>query len=528
LGNGEILISLILQKIRKRFRKAGNDTSPKTSQQEGKLLEKARTEKRVKEERKGTKAQHLAPSSQHRRGMRKQGSFKGKRPSSPGAKPLKLGIEVEKTDSWDISEFQVPLMEGKTRFHDLDLPVEIMHAIADLGFQYCTPIQTELLPKTLTGMDAAGRAQTGTGKTAVFLISILTHLGRNPASDKRPCGAPRALILAPTRELVLQIEKDAMALARYIPCKIISVFGGMDYEKQKRWLKKEVVDIVVATPGRLLDFKRKNDVRLDKVEILIIDEADRMLDMGFIPDMCQIIYSTPPKAKRQTMLFSATLTPEITRLASQWTRNPVMVEIEPEQVAVDTVDQLIYITTIREKFALLYNIITRQNLERIIVFTNRRDETRKLADRLRMYGIRCAQLSGDVIQRKRIKTLEDFRLGRIRVLVATDVAGRGLHVESISHVINYNLPWNPEDYIHRIGRTGRAGASGTSISFASEDDSFQIPAIEEFMGRRLICQHPEDDWLTIPPPPKSAPSRPRLRRTSSPGFRRGGMKRRRS
>lgn len=412
---------------------------------------------------------------------------------------------------WDIAQFQVPPVNGKVRFHDLDLPGEVMHAIADLGFQYCTPIQAAILPKLLTGVDAAGRAQTGTGKSAVFLINILTHLIRKPLTERRRSGTPRALILAPTRELVLQIEKDSRALAKYFPCKIVAVFGGIDYEKQRQFLNKGVVDIMVATPGRLLDFVRQGQLHLSKVEILVIDEADRMLDMGFIPDVREIVRKTPPKAVRETMLFSATLTPEVTRLASQWTKDPVTVEIEPEQVAVDTVEQIVYLTTIEEKFTVLVNLIQQKKLERVLIFGNRRDETRHLAERLERYGLSCALLSGEVRQNKRIKALENFRAGKIKVLVATDVAARGLHVNDISHVINYHLPLDPEAYVHRIGRTGRAGATGTSISFANEVDSFQIPAIEQYIGTKLHCVYPDDELLEPLPSPKKKRLQPRGR-----------------
>jgi ATP-dependent RNA helicase RhlB len=416
--------------------------------------------------------------------------------------------------AWDPTSFVVPQIDGKTRFHDLDLPNALLHAIADLGFQYCTPIQAEILPSTLVGKDATGRAQTGTGKTAAFLITVLTRMLSRLSSAKIKPGTPRVLVLGPTRELVMQISEEARALAKYTNFGIISVFGGMDYEKQRRQLNRQRTDIVVATPGRLLDFKRHKDVDLGKVEVVIIDEADRMLDMGFIPDVRKIIYSTPHKSKRQTLLFSATLTPEVTRLTKQWTSNPVVVEIEPEQVAVDSVEQLVYIVTNEEKHALLYNIVTGQNLERVIVFCNRKDETRRLAELLSRHKINCAILSGDVRQHKRVRTLENFKAGKIRVLVATDVAGRGLHIEGMDHVINYTLPRDPEDYVHRIGRTGRAGAVGTSISFADEDDSFFIPAIEALIGQALPCIHPQQAWLVpMPPAPKSKP-KPRSRRNA--------------
>jgi ATP-dependent RNA helicase RhlB len=403
---------------------------------------------------------------------------------------------------WHVSEFDVPRVEGQSRFHDLDLPVTIMHAVADLGFQYCTPVQAEILPKALSGSDATGKAQTGTGKSAAFLINIYTHLLRKPLQNGRGPGVPRVLILAPTRELALQIEKDARAIGKYTDIQIQSVFGGLGYGQQKQALEEKIVDIIVATPGRLLDFQRQKLVRLNKVEILVIDEADRMLDMGFIPDVRKIVYSTPPKDKRQTMFFSATLTPEVERLARQWTQNPVHVEIEPEHVEAESVNQLIYIVTTEEKFALLVNLIVGQNLERVLVFANRRDQTRRLADRLKQYRINTAVLSGDIPQNKRIKTLEDFRRGKIRVLVATDVAARGLHVEGISHVINFTLPQDPEDYVHRIGRTGRAGASGTSVSFACEEDSFYIPPIEKYLGHSLSCIQPDPELLELKPPMK--------------------------
>jgi ATP-dependent RNA helicase RhlB len=401
---------------------------------------------------------------------------------------------------WDATAYVVPPEEGKLRFADLDLPVPVLHAVADLGFQYCTPIQQRVLKFTMAGHDAIGRAQTGTGKTAAFLLTILADLLRNPPDEERYTGEPRALILAPTRELAMQIAKDAQSLAKYTDLKIVTVLGGMDYDKQRRQLTEDFVDILVATPGRLLDFAGKQDVYLDRVELLVIDEADRMLDMGFIPDVKRIVRMTPPKASRQTLLFSATFTRDVINLSEQWTYNAVKVEIEPESVTTDTVEQIVYITTADDKYNLLYNLITQNNLERVMVFANRRDQTRKLADMLRDHRISCALLSGDVPQDKRIKTLENFREGRIKVLVATDVAGRGIHIDGVSHVVNFTLPEQTDDYVHRIGRTGRAGASGTSVSFACEDDAFMIPKIEEAIGRKLPSKYPEPELLAPIPP----------------------------
>ncbi len=430
-----------------------------------------------------------------RRPPRKRGPRK-RRADGPPASPVDTTPEVP----WRASQFKVPPAEGKTRFQDFDLPEPLMHAISDLGFQYCTPIQAEILPSALSGKDASGRAQTGTGKTAAFLITVITRILQKPLEGERRSGTPRVLVLAPTRELVMQISAEARELTKYTNIIVISVFGGMDYDKQRKQLAGLPVDIVVATPGRLLDFQGRHDLILNKTEVVIIDEADRMLDMGFIPDVRKIIHSTPPREKRQTLLFSATLTEEITRLAAQWTLNPVTVEIDAEQVAVDTVDQIVYIVTTDRKFALLYNIIVKENLERVLVFCNRKDEVRRLAEMLTRYGINCAELSGDVPQKQRIERLDQFKAGKIRVLVATDVAGRGIHIEGMDHVINFTLPHDAEDYVHRIGRTGRAGAAGTSISFADEADAFYIPPIEAFMGRKLDCIEPNDDWLTLPKP----------------------------
>ncbi len=412
--------------------------------------------------------------------------------------------------SWDPSQFEVTPEAGKTRFHDFDLPAAIMHAIADLDFRFCTPIQEKTLPHSLVGSDIVGRAQTGTGKTAVFLITILTRLLHNPVTDKaRKPGNPRCLIVAPTRELIVQISKDARELAKHTSIRTVSVFGGVDYQKQMDQLRTLEVDLLVATPGRLLDYLQKQVVQLHKVEILVIDEADRMLDMGFIPDVRRIVLSTPPKEKRQTMLFSATITQEVRHLASQWCKKPVTINIEPEQVAVETVEQVVYLTTSEEKFDVVYNLLTHKKPARVMIFTNRRDEARRLTERLTRYRISCAMLSGEVPQQQRQNRLESFRRGDLQVLVATDVAGRGIHIEGVEMVINYTLPHEPEDYVHRIGRTGRAGAAGTSISFACEEGAFYLPAIEEFLGHKLECVQPEEDLLTKPPPapPSSAPRR---------------------
>ena len=381
-------------------------------------------------------------------------------------------------------------------FASLDLPDSILRAITDLGFKACTPIQARSLPVTLDGLDVIGKAQTGTGKTAAFLISIFSDLLKNPLpEDERFLGEPRALVIAPTRELVMQIAADAEDLGKYTGLTTTTLVGGIDYEKQLRVLDHQVVDIVVATPGRLLDFMQSRKLNLGMVEMLVIDEADRMLDMGFIPQVKQIVNATPGKDRRQTMLFSATFTDDILNLAARWTHDPVKIEVAPEKVATDTVDQRVYLVTTDQKINLLYNLIQSDAGEKIIVFSNRRDQVRNLADKLYRLGLDVGMLSGEVAQPKRVKTLEKFKTGATQVLVATDVAGRGLHIDDITHVVNYTLPQEAEDYVHRIGRTGRAGSLGTSVSFACEDDSFMLPEIEEKLGMKLNCEHPPEELL---------------------------------
>ncbi len=417
----------------------------------------------------------------------------------------------KKKPVWTADMFEVAPEEGKTRFHDLGLPDRIMHAICDLSFSYCTRIQAELLPHTLKGKDATGRAQTGTGKTAAFIITLLKRFSDNPFKPKR--GYPRALILAPTRELVHQIEKDFQLLAKYTPMTIAAIFGGTDYRKQMDRLEKKPVDVIVATPGRLLDFMQKKLINLSRVEIVVLDEADRMLDMGFIPDVRKIVYKTPPKDKRQTLFFSATFTDSVMRLADSWTRKDrVNIEVDPEQTTAKSINQVVYLTTEDQKFRNMYNLITSQNLTRVIIFVNMKVTANFLGKEFTRYGLKNRILSGDVAQDKRFKVLEDFRQGKIRILVATDVAARGLHVDDISHVINYDLPNEPEHYIHRIGRTGRAGATGTAISFADEMSSFFIPEIEELLEHKIVCEYPSDELEKELPPRPQSPGKKRYNR----------------
>ena len=442
-----------------------------------------------------SQAAHREPATPVAPSVQPQTPESSEPPRSRAERPRRERAPKPVVIPWKLEDFVVEPMEGKTRFHDFPLAPELMHAIQDLGFPYCTPIQAGVLGYTLKGKDAIGRAQTGTGKTAAFLISIITQLTQTPPPKERYMGEPRALIIAPTRELVVQIAKDAEALTKYTNLNVMTFVGGMDFDKQLKQLEARHCDILVATPGRLLDFNQRGEVHLDMVEVMVLDEADRMLDMGFIPQVRSIIRQTPHKGERQTLLFSATFTDDVMNLAKQWTTDPAIVEIESLNVASDNVEQHVYAVAAADKYKLLYNLVTDNGWERVMVFANRKDEVRRIEERLVRDGVNAAQLSGDVPQHKRIKTLEGFREGKIRVLVATDVAGRGIHIDGISHVINFTLPEVPDDYVHRIGRTGRAGAEGVSISFAGEDDSYQLPAIEEKLGRKISCKMPPAELL---------------------------------
>lgn len=420
---------------------------------------------------------------------------------------------------------------GKTLFKDLNLDQRVLDAITDIGFEHCTPIQAETLPFTLACQDLIGQAQTGTGKTAAFLITAIQSMLETPIpQEDRFASEPRVLALAPTRELAMQIAKDAEQLCGYTGHNVVTVVGGMNYDKQRDQLQNEIVDILVATPGRLIDFLGSQDVFLDQLDILILDEADRMLDMGFIPDVKRIIRKCTPKEERQTLLFSATFNQDVLNLASMWTRNAEFVEIEPEQKTAERVKQTVYLVGEDEKLPVLVNYLQRPEVEKALVFANRRDQCRDLDEDLRNQGVKVALMSGEIAQNKRLKTLEQFKNGSIQVLVATDVAGRGIHVDGVTHVFNYNLPDNAEDYVHRIGRTGRAGKHGVSVSFASEDDAFSLPAIESYISQKLTTAVPDEELMTeLTKPPitrKRGGRRPQGNR--SQGGRGGNQRQRRN
>jgi ATP-dependent RNA helicase RhlB len=378
------------------------------------------------------------------------------------------------------------------KFTELDLPADLMRGIEQVGFVDLTPVQEESIPLALQGRDVAAQAQTGTGKTAAFLIALFTRLQKNTSTSK---GGPRALVLAPTRELVVQICADAEGLGSCCPFKVQPIFGGVDYEKQRKALQ-DGVDIIVATPGRLIDYAKQNVFTLKHVESLVIDEADRMFDMGFIRDLRYILRKLPPFEKRQTMLFSATLSQRVMELAYEFMNIAEKVRIEPEQVTAERVEQIVYHVSRREKFPLLLGLLKKEEEEvRVLVFINTKREGEHLSGRLQRNDFKVAILSGDIPQKKRLRILEDFKAGKLNFLVATDVASRGLHIDGVTHVINYDLPQDAEDYVHRIGRTARAGAGGKSISFADEDLAYFLPDIEEYIGQKIPSTVPHDEDL---------------------------------
>jgi ATP-dependent RNA helicase RhlB len=377
-------------------------------------------------------------------------------------------------------------------FGTLELPGPVRRGIQDAGFVAATPIQEAALPLALRGKDVAGQSQTGTGKTAAFLISAFTRCLTHPAPPRGGVTAPRVLIIAPTRELVVQIEADANLLGAHTGLRILSVYGGIDYNKQREALR-ESCDILVGTPGRLIDYLKQHVWSPAKVEVLVIDEADRMFDMGFIADLRFILRRLPKPEKRQSFLFSATLSFRVLELTWEFMNNPAQISITPQQKTVEKAEQVLYHVGREEKFNLLLGLLRREGGSRILIFSNTREEARRLEDRLGRNGWQARALTGDVDQKKRLKILNDFKEGQLPILVATDVASRGLHIEGVSHVVNWDLPQDAEDYVHRIGRTARAGAAGKAISLVDEAGALALEPIEKFIAQKIQVDWAEDE-----------------------------------
>ncbi len=371
------------------------------------------------------------------------------------------------------------------KFNILDLHEKMLQGIEDAGFEKCTPVQEQALPESVTGKDIIVQSQTGTGKTAVFITTIYNRLVI--AGEERPKGA-RALVMAPTRELAVQIDTEAKKLALHLPFRSIAIYGGVEYEKQVSALK-EGVDLVVATPGRMIDLYKSKSLSLKDIEIFVVDEADRMFDMGFAPDISYIASRLPKGKDRQTMLFSATIDENVHRLASRYMKpDPVVVEIEPEQVTVDKIDQKVLYPSNEEKLVMLMALLRRPDVERAIIFCNMKRTVEMLEWKLSKNDFLAMGLTGDVSQSKRQRIIDDMKAGRLKILVATDVVARGLHVEDITHVYNYDLPQEAASYVHRIGRTARAGKSGKAYSLVCEDHAFNLPEIEKYIERKIPAE----------------------------------------
>jgi ATP-dependent RNA helicase RhlB len=367
-------------------------------------------------------------------------------------------------------------------FRELDLPNEVQQGIELSGFEVCTPVQEAVIPRALRGEDIAAQAQTGTGKTAAFLISLICRMIKNPVQDSR--NSPQALIIAPTRELADQIFHEAERIGKFTGFSFLAVYGGIDYHKQMDVLHKGT-DVLIGTPGRLIDYYKQRIYNLGKTRFLIIDEADRMFDMGFIDDLRYLIRQMPPYAKRQTMLFSATLSYRVMELAYEHMNLPEKISITPEQVTVEQVEQVLYHVGKHEKISLLLGIMKKESPERTLIFVNTRRAADMVVERLNRNGWKAAAITGDIVQKKRLRILAEFKEGKLPVLVATDVARRGIHVDQVSHVVNFDLPQDVEDYVHRIGRTGRAGASGKALSLADEEYVYSLEDIEKYIGRKI-------------------------------------------
>ncbi len=392
-------------------------------------------------------------------------------------------------------------------FSGLNLPEALMQGVRAAGFEFCTPIQAKTLPIALAGQDVAGQAQTGTGKTAAFLLATFNRLLTQPAAPERLPTQPRAIILAPTRELAVQIHKDAEVLGAGTGYRLNLVFGGTGYDTQRRDLEAGV-DVLIGTPGRIIDYFKQHVFDLKAIQVMVLDEADRMFDLGFIKDIRFLLRRMPEPTQRLNMLFSATLSYRVTELAYEHMNNPQFVRIDPDRRTADNVEQVLYHTANDEKIPLLVGVLRHMDPARSLVFVNTKDMGERLVGWLQANGFRAEILSGDVPQKMRLKLLGDFSEGRLPILVATDVAARGLHIPDVSHVFNFDLPQNAEDYVHRIGRTARAGKSGDAVSFACERYVFALPEIETYIGHKIPTAKVEAAVLpTLQPPSGGRPER---------------------
>jgi ATP-dependent RNA helicase RhlB len=413
-----------------------------------------------------------------------------------------------------------------TRMDSLGLQPSLVQALHELGFERCTPIQAQALPLALAGQDVAGQAQTGTGKTAAFLLATFQRLLTNPAHPERKASSPRALCIAPTRELAVQIHKDAESLGKYTGLKLAVVYGGAGYDTQRETLQRGV-DVLIGTPGRLIDYFKQHVFDLREIEVAIMDEADRMFDLGFIKDIRYLLRRMPHPDQRLNLLFSATLSHRVLELAYEHMNSPRLVKIESDTVTAERVRQVLYHVAKEDKIPLLLGLLRKIDPIRTLVFVNTKRAAEQVEDYLNANGFQAATLSGDVPQPKRLRLLKEFQEGKLPILVATDVAARGLHIPEVSHVINYDLPQDPEDYVHRIGRTARAGAEGDAISLCCETYVYSLPDIQKFIGHKLPISQTEDGLMAtdIKRPPRIERERVQHHRPARPGHGRPGGQR---
>jgi ATP-dependent RNA helicase RhlB len=384
-------------------------------------------------------------------------------------------------------------------YENFDLHPLLQQGLAAAGITRTTPIQALTLPVALLGRDVAGQAQTGTGKTFAFLVALMNRLLNNPAAPDRKDADPRALIIAPTRELAIQIEKDFQVIGKATGLRSALIYGGVDYDKQRQQLR-DGCDIIIATPGRLLDYYKQDVFGFGSVEVMVIDEADRMFDLGFIKDVRFIFRRLPAREKRQVLLFSATLSHRVLELAYEHMHEAEKMVVETENVTADRVRQVVYFPSKEEKLPLLLNLLEESKTERSIIFVNTKAAAERVTDRLKRHNFRVGAISGDVPQVKRQKLLQRFQEGQIDLLVATDVAARGLHIPAVSHVFNYDLPQDAEDYVHRIGRTARLGAEGDAVSFACDLYAMGLPDIETYINQKIPTASIEARMLVMPAP----------------------------
>lgn len=403
-----------------------------------------------------------------------------------------------------------------TRFDTFDLDEKIHAGLRDAGFEFCTPIQADTLPLALAGRDMAGQARTGTGKTAAFLLVIFNRLLKSPENERRS-EWPRAIVVAPTRELAIQIHRDAELLGKHTGLSIALAYGGVDYKKQRDRIAAGV-DVLIGTPGRLIDYYQQDVYTLKHIEVAVLDEADRMFDLGFIKDIRFLLRRIPPVDQRQCLMFSATFPLKVTELAYEHMNDAETIRLDEEKPTTDRVTQVVYYPANREKLPLLVKLLRQFPEGHAMIFVNTRHACDRVARTLRSNGLDAGKLAGNVPQIRRQRLLERFHSGNLPILVATDVAARGLHIPDVSHVINYDLPQDSADYVHRIGRTARLGAKGDAISFACEDYAFYLPEIEQHIGQSLPVE--SHDPAELPELERPEPRKPADEK-------RGGRRRRR-